>query len=115
MKPVQLNLQLKNNTMDSEITTIVSYFDCKQQLLAILRDDNIMNPKNLVFKNKPGENPDFTRDKLKHINDAKKYKSAYHYYNDKYGYDKNRVICGVMFAIDKTQRHTQVYTDVGSV
>ena len=28
--------------------------------------------------------------------------TVYYYYNDKYGYDKNRVICGVIFAIDKT-------------
>ena len=102
MKPVQHDLQLQNSTMDTEITTKVSCFDFKQQLLSILRDDNIMNPNNLVFKNEPGEDPDFSSDKLKHIHDAEWYKSAYHYYNDKYGYDKNRIICGVIFAIDKT-------------
>ena len=102
MKPMQVNLQLQNSTIDSEITTKVSCFDFKQQLLSILRDDNIMNPKNLVFKNEPGEDPDFNTDQLKHIHDAEWYKSAYHYYNDKYGYDKNRLICGVIFAIDKT-------------
>ena len=36
------------------------------------------------------------------LHDAEWYKSAYHCYNDKYGYDKKRVICGVIFAIDKT-------------
>ena len=102
MKPMQLDLQLQNSNMDSEITTKVSCFDFKQQLLSILHDDNIMNPKNLVFKNEPGEDPDFNTDQLKHIHDAEWYKSAYHYYNDKYGYDKNRLICGVIFAIDKT-------------
>ena len=39
---------------------------------------------------------------LKHIHNAEWYKSAYHNYNDKYGYDKKRVICGVIFACDKT-------------
>ena len=102
MKPMQVDLQLQNSTMDSEITTKVSCFDFKQQLLSILRDDNIMNPKNLVFKNEPSEDPDFSGDKLMHIHDAEWYKSAYHYYNDKYGYDNKRVICGVIFAIDKT-------------
>ena len=62
----------------------------------MLRDVDIMNPKNLVFKYEPGKNPDFTSYKLKW------YKSAYHYYNNKYGYDVNRVICGVIFTIDKT-------------
>ena len=64
-----------------------------------------MNKKNLIFKNEPGEVPNFTSDNLKHIHDAEQYKSAYHYYNEKYGYDKNSVVCGVIFAIDKT------YTD----
>ena len=59
MKPMQVNLQLQNSNMDSEITTKVSCFDFKQQLLSILRDDNIMNPKNLVSKNEPGKDPDF--------------------------------------------------------
>ena len=68
-----------------------------------MRDDNIMNPKNLVFKNEPGEDPDFNTDQLKHIHDAEWYKSAYHYYNDKYGYDNMRVICGMIFAMDKTK------------
>ena len=36
----------------------------------MLRDDNIMNPKNLVFKDEPGEDPDFNSDKLKHIHNA---------------------------------------------
>ena len=67
-----------------------------------MRDDNIMNTKNLVFKNESGEDPDFNTDQLIHILDAEWYKSAYHYYNGKYGYDKNRVICGTIFAFDKT-------------
>ena len=70
--------------------------------LSILHDDHIMNPKNLVIKNDPGKDPDFNSDKLKHIHDAEWYKSAHHYYNDKYGYDNKHVICGVIFAIDKT-------------
>ena len=87
--------------MDNKITAKVSCFVFKQQLQSILRDDNIMNPKNLVFKNEPGEDPKFNPDKLKYIHDAECYKSAYHYYNDKYGYDNKRVICGVTFTINK--------------
>ena len=102
MKPIQHDLQLQNSTMENEISTKVSCFDFKQQLLSILRDEDIMNLKNLVFKNEPEEEPDFDSDKLQHIHDAEWYKSAYQYYNDKYGYDKNCVICGVIFAIDKT-------------
>ena len=102
MRPMQVSLQLQKSNIDSEITTKVSCFDFKQQLLSVLRDDNIMNPKILVLKNKSGEEPDITSDKLKHIHDAEWYKSAYHYYNDIYEYDKNYIIDGVIFAIDKT-------------
>ena len=49
MKPSQLDLQLQNSNMDSEITTKVSCFYFKQQMLSILHDDNIMNSKNLIF------------------------------------------------------------------
>ena len=100
MKRVQVTLQLQKSSIDGKITKKVSLFDCKQQLLSILCDDNIMNPKNLVFKNEPGEDPDFSSEKLKHIHNPGQHKLA-HYYNDKYGYDKNRVIYGVIFAIYK--------------
>ena len=61
-----------------------------------------MKSKNLVLKNESDKDPDFTSDKLKHSHDTEWYKSAYCHNNNKYGYDKNRVICGVTFAIDKT-------------
>ena len=51
--------------MDCEITTKVSCFDFKQQFLSMLHDDNIMNPKNHVFKNEPDKNPDFNTDQQK--------------------------------------------------
>ena len=105
MESVQVENQLQNSTMESEVTAKETCFDFKQVLPSILCDDDIMNPKNIVFKYEPGEDPDFTSDKLKHIHDAEWYKSAYHYYNDKYGYDKNRVICGVVFAIVKTHTY----------
>ena len=101
MKHKQYNLQLQNRTMDREITTKVSCFYFKQPLLSILHEDNIMNPQYLVFKNKIYKYIDFGRDKLKHNHDAKWYKSVFYYYNDKYGFDKNRDIYGVMFDIDK--------------
>ena len=102
MKPVQVDLQLQISNMDGMITTKVSCLDFKQQLLSILCNDDITNLKNLVFKNEPGQDPDFNTDQLNYIHDTEWYKSAYHYYNDKYGYDSNCVICGVIFAIDKT-------------
>ena len=54
MRSVQVNLKLQNSIIDSEITTKVSCFDFKQQLLLTLSDDNIMSPKNLVYKKEPG-------------------------------------------------------------
>ena len=59
MKPIQVDLQLQNGNMDSEITTKILCFSFKQQVLSFLSDDNIMNPKNPLFKKEPGENPDF--------------------------------------------------------
>ena len=91
MKPMQLNLQLQNSNMNSEITTKVSCFDFKQQLLSILYDDNIMNPKNLGFKNEPVEDPDFNTDQRKHIHDTERYMSANHYYTDEYGYEHTQL------------------------
>ena len=65
-----------------------------------MRDDNIMNPKNLAFKNDSGKDPDFHSDKLKNIHDNEWHKLAYHYYNDEHGYDRNYIICGEIFAIE---------------
>ena len=47
----------------------------------------------------------FGSHKLKYVHDNEWYNSANHYYSDKYGYDKNYVICGVIFALGK------IYTD----
>ena len=74
----------KNCTIENDITTKETYYDFKQQLLSILRDDNIMNPKNLVFKNEPVQDPEFGLDELKLIHDTEWYKLAYHHYKDKY-------------------------------
>ena len=62
--------------MNSEISTKVSCFDFKQQFLSIFYDENIINPKNLVFKNELDEDPDFDSDELKHYHDTEWYKSA---------------------------------------
>ena len=78
--------------MDSDKAAKVSSFHSKQELLSILRDDNIMNSDNILFKNNSDDNPEFGSDKLKYIHDSECYKSAYHNYNNKYGYDRNRVI-----------------------
>ena len=49
MKNIQLDPQLQSSTVESEITTKVSCFDFKQQLLSNLRDDNIMNLKKIAI------------------------------------------------------------------
>ena len=96
--------------MDSKITTEKSCFDFKQQLLSMLFVDNIKNPKNHIFKNELDEDPDYYTEKIKYFcrfewYNLAWYKLAYHYNNNKYGYDSNCIICCVIFAIDKT------YTD----
>ena len=61
-----------------QITTRVSCFDFKQQLLSISRDE-YHESKESCIKNEPGKDPDFGSDKLKHIHDVEWYRSGYHY------------------------------------
>ena len=99
MKPTQKTIAISDASND---TVSVTVFDFKQQLLSLLRDKELMNPSNLVLPNLPGETPNINNDIISDINDSDWYKCAYNHYNDILGINHNRIICGIILAIDKT-------------
>ena len=88
----------------------VTVFDFKNQLLSILRNDNLMDPKNLIIDETSllgsstssdiCSGPDV--DSITEIKDTDWYKWSNDYYNKKLGVDPNRVICGIILTVDKT-------------
>ena len=76
-------------------------FDFKQQLLSLLRDEDLMHPDNLVLE-LPGTKPNFKSEFISEIKDGDWYHCAYNHYNDKLGIDPHRLICGIILTIDKT-------------
>ena len=99
-----ISVNVKNNQQHN---IHVSCFDFKEQLFSLLRDEELMDPKNLSLDGQnPGVEPIFERDYISEINHGEWYKSVYNYYLTRYGKEKNRVICGIILSIDKT--HTDV-------
>jgi len=100
--PFQKTIQLINdgNTNTGQPLFIdVSCFDFRQQVLSILRDKNLMHPNNLVGID---NNKTRNKDLIIEIIDSEWYDNAKEYYNKKFEADESRVICGIIFAIDKT-------------
>lgn len=81
----------------------VAVFDFKEQLFCLLRNTELMKPSNLVFDgDKPGVPPNFQRRYVSELNHGSWYENAYKYYENKFGADPNRIICGIILSIDKT-------------
>ena len=95
MKPIIRTIQLHQERI--EVTT----FDFKQQLLSLLRDEDLMHPDNLVLE-LPGTKPAFKSEFISEIRDGDWYHYAYDHYNDTLGIDPHRLICGIILTIDKT-------------
>ena len=100
--PFQKTIELvndQNTNIGQPLTIDVSCFDFRQQVLSLLRDKNLMHPNNLVgIDNDLSRNNEF----IMEIIDSEWYENANKYYIKKYGDDKSRIICGIIFAIDKT-------------
>ena len=107
MKPIQSKVDLFNLGEDFDQRINVTSFDFQQQVLSLLRDQDLMQPKNLVLDYEPGEKPIFKQEKISEINHSDWYESAYNHYLKIKGYDSHRVICGIVFAIDKTHTDTK--------
>ena len=107
MKPIQSKVDLINLGEDFEQRMNVTSFDFQQQVLSLLRDQDLMQPENLVLDYEPGEKPIFKQEKISEINHSDWYESAYNHYIEIKGYDSHRVICGIVFAIDKTHTDTK--------
>ena len=106
LKPITktISFNVENN---QHYNVYVSCFDFKEQLLSLLRDEELMDPKNLCLDgHNPGVEPIFDQDYISEINHGEWYKSVYEYYFQRYGKETNRVICGIILSIDKT--HTDV-------
>ena len=106
LKPVTRTIDFsddKRNVFKLDITK----FDFKEQLFCLLRDVQLMQPKNLVFDgDRPGVPPNLNSRWISELNHGSWYENAYKYYETKFGPDKKRVICGIILFIDKT--HTDV-------
>lgn len=88
---------------DEDISIEVTTYDFKQQLLSLLRDNELMNPKNLVLREPSTVQSTTNSTYISEINyDSEWYQSAYRYFNSKLGVDRNRVICGIILTVDKT-------------
>lgn len=106
MKPKKQEVKIFRKESEDKMMEIkinVSTFDFKQQILSLFRDRNLMDPKNLVLDMDPKKRADFIGlDTISEIQDSDWYKCAYDYYNNKFGPDDNRFICGVILTVDKT-------------
>ena len=80
----------------------VSVFDFKQQLLSILRDKDLMHPSNLVVDKMVSVANGYKSPLISDIQDGEWYLCALKHYNDLYGVDPDRLVCGVILTMDKT-------------
>ena len=85
-------------------TINVTTFDFKQQLLSMLRDDELMDPGNLVLEDPVGSEHDkrLISNEISEIQDSEWYRCAENYYEKKLGLNPFRVICGIILTVDKT-------------
>ena len=101
MKPNHTILNISSNSSIKREISVTS-FDFQQQVLSMLRDKELMSPKNLVLDSDPGMVPNLNPDKISEINHSDWYQCAYKHFIELYGPNPNRVIAGVILAIDKT-------------
>ena len=89
---------IKKLIISDRVFVDVATFDFKQQLLSMFRDKELMKSTNLV------QLSDYTRESeyISEIQDGEWFKKSQQYYDNKYGSDGNRLICGTILTIDKT-------------
>ena len=80
----------------------VTVFDFKQQLLSLLRDEKIMQPSNLLLDKMETVSTNTQSNIISDIHDGAWYQSSLDYYNNLYGPDPTRLICGIILTVDKT-------------
>ena len=106
MKPTTTTVNISSN--ESLIQNVsLTTFDFQQQVLSLLRDKELMHPSNLVLETEPGCSPNFYSDKISEICHSDWYKCAYNHFIQHHGPASNRLICGVILAIDKTHTDTK--------
>ena len=95
---IGLRPTIKKLIISDGVSIDVTTFDFKQQLLSMLRDKELMKITNLV----PFSHYTRESEHISEIQDGAWYKKAQQYYDNKYGTDGNRLICGTVLTIDKT-------------
>lgn len=105
MRPFQKEVILSDTLFESKVN--VTIFDFKQQLLSLLSDTDLMVSWNLVLPDTKPRHQHNRREFISEINHSDWYHSAHKYYEKEKGTDPNRVICGIIFAIDKTHTDTK--------
>ena len=103
MRPIKKTIWLgQEQGHEIHVTT----FDFKQQLLSMLRDNELIHPNNLAL-HEPMLSTSSTETRkdnkyISEIHDSIWYKCASDYYVKKMGKDPYRVICGIILTVDKT-------------
>ena len=106
MQPSHIVINLSQDKSIQQNITVTT-FDFQQQVLSLLRDKDLMSPTNLVLDTEPGTIPQFENDTISEINHSDWYHCAYNHFLEQYGPNPNRVICGIILAIDKTHTDTR--------
>ena len=106
MQPSHIVINLSQDKSIQQNITVTT-FDFQQQVLSLLRDKDLMSPTNLVLDTEPGTIPQFENDTISEINHSDWYHCAYNHFLEQYGPNPNRVICGIILAIDKTHIDTR--------
>ena len=108
MKPIVKKIDVvQSKSTHDKVSIDVTTFDFKQQLLLLLRDKELMQETNLMIEDNdtiqsPNRNKKHSDDTISEIQDSDWYKGAKEYYDEKFGEDKARIICGVILTVDKT-------------
>ena len=92
LQPVMKRLEVFGKFID------VTTYDFQQQLLSMLRDKELMKLENLMKLDDENEGMEY----ISEVQDASWYKMAKQFYDNEYGRDPSRLICGVILSIDKT-------------
>ena len=97
----KLQPTMKELIYSNGIKIPITTFNFSDQLLSLFRDKHLMDSKNLVLgasslsSSSPGDN-------VSEVQDSMWYQTSCKYFNDRYGEDPSRIVCGIILTIDKT-------------
>ena len=97
------NLQptMKVLSYSNGIKIPIATFNFRDQLLSLFRDEDLMNSKNLIL-GASSLSSSSSSDNISEVQDSMWYRTCCKYFNEKYGEDSSRIVCGIILTIDKT-------------